>query len=72
MPVKVSVVMGSDSDLPVMSASLEALEKFELPFEVQILSAHRLPEETAEFAKNAADRGVAVIIAGAGGAAHWQ
>ncbi|MGI6328938.1 MAG: 5-(carboxyamino)imidazole ribonucleotide mutase [Dethiobacteria bacterium] len=70
MPVKVSVVMGSDSDLPVMSASLEALEKFELPFEVQVLSAHRLPEETAEFARNAANRGIAVIIAGAGGAAH--
>lgn len=70
MPVKVSVVMGSDSDLPIMSAALEALERFELPFEVQVLSAHRLPEETAEFAKSAAGRGIAVIIAGAGGAAH--
>lgn len=70
MSVKISVVMGSDSDLPVMTASLEALEKFELTFEVQILSAHRLPEETARFARNAAERNVKVIIAGAGGAAH--
>ena len=70
MSVKVSVVMGSDSDLPVMSASLKALERFGLPFEVQILSAHRLPEETADFARNAAGRGLQVIIAGAGGAAH--
>lgn len=70
MSVIVSVVMGSDSDLPVMSASLEALEKFELPFEARVLSAHRLPEETADFARNAAGRGIQVIIAGAGGAAH--
>ena len=70
MPVKVSVVMGSDSDFTVMSASIEAPEKSELPLEAQVLSAHRLPAETAEFAKNAAGRGIAVIIAGAGGAAH--
>lgn len=67
---KVSVIMGSDSDLPVMSQCLSALEKFQLPFEVLISSAHRLPEETAEIARNAADRGIEVIIAGAGGAAH--
>lgn len=70
MKKQVSVVMGSDSDLSVMKEVLQALEKFDLPYEVQILSAHRLPEETAEFAKNAADKGIDVIIAGAGGAAH--
>lgn len=66
----ISVVMGSDSDLPVMSLCLNVLAEFQLPFEVRISSAHRLPEETAEFARNAAERGVEVIIAGAGGAAH--
>ncbi len=68
--VKVSVVMGSDSDLKIMSPCLEALEKFGVPFEVLISSAHRLPEKTAEFAGKAASRGVEVIIAGAGAAAH--
>jgi 5-(carboxyamino)imidazole ribonucleotide mutase len=68
--VLVSVVMGSDSDLPVMSSCLDVLAEFQLPYEVRISSAHRLPEETAEFARNAVGRGVAVIIAGAGGAAH--
>lgn len=67
---KVSVVMGSDSDLPVMSACMQALEQFGITYEVLISSAHRLPEDTASFAKNAAERGVEVIIAGAGGAAH--
>ena len=66
----VSVVMGSDSDLPVMSLCLKALEEFQIQFEVRISSAHRLPQETAEFARHAAGRGVEVIIAGAGGAAH--
>ena len=66
----VSVVMGSDSDLPVMSLCLDVLAEFQLSYEVRISSAHRLPEETAEFARNAAGRGVAVVIAGAGGAAH--
>ena len=66
----ISVVMGSDSDLPVMSLCLNFLAEFQLPFEVRISSAHRLPEETAEFARNAAGRGIEVIIAGAGGAAH--
>lgn len=70
MKKQVSVVMGSDSDLPVMTGCLQALEHFDLPYEVQIISAHRLPEETADFAKNAADRGIDVIVAGAGGAAH--
>ncbi len=67
---QVSVIMGSDSDLPVMSQCLNALERFQLSYEVLISSAHRLPEETAEIAKNAAARGIEVIIAGAGGAAH--
>ena len=67
---KVYVVMGSDSDLPTMSQCLKALEKFQLSFEVFISSAHRLPEETAEIARNAASKGIEVIIAGAGGAAH--
>jgi 5-(carboxyamino)imidazole ribonucleotide mutase len=67
---KVSIVMGSDSDLPVMSQCLQALEWFGLPAEILISSAHRLPEETAAFAKNAAGRGVEVIVAGAGWAAH--
>lgn len=68
--VKVSVVMGSDSDLKIMSPCLEVLEKFAIPFEVLISSAHRLPGETAAFARKAASRGVKVIIAGAGAAAH--
>ncbi|MGI5876344.1 MAG: 5-(carboxyamino)imidazole ribonucleotide mutase [Dethiobacteria bacterium] len=66
----VSVVMGSDTDLPVMLQCLKALERFGLPAEVLISSAHRLPEETATFAKNAAGRGIKVIVAGAGWAAH--
>lgn len=66
----VSVIMGSDSDLPVMSQCLDALEKFGLPYEVLISSAHRLPDETAEIARKAVSRGIEVIIAGAGGAAH--
>ncbi|MDO8609741.1 MAG: 5-(carboxyamino)imidazole ribonucleotide mutase [bacterium] len=66
----VSVVMGSDSDLPVMKDSCEILEKFGIPFEVSVLSAHRSPEETTDFAKKALDHGIKVIIAGAGGAAH--
>ena len=66
----VSVVMGSDSDLPVMKDAFEVLEEFNVSFEVLVLSAHRSPEETTKFAKNALNRGVKVIISGAGGAAH--
>ena len=62
--------MGSDSDLPIMRDAAEILEAFELPFELTIVSAHRTPERMADFAKNAHRRGVQVIIAGAGGAAH--
>ncbi len=62
--------MGSDSDLPVMRAAAEALGEFDLPVEVRVLSAHRTPDETIAWARGAADRGLRVLIAGAGGAAH--
>ncbi len=68
--VNVSIIMGSDSDLPVMKEAIRVLVEFNIPYEVLILSAHRCPEETARFAKEALQRGIKVIIAGAGGAAH--
>lgn len=67
---KVSVIMGSDSDLPVMKAAAEFLESMNIPFELTIVSAHRTAERMFDFAKSASDRGIQVIIAGAGGAAH--
>ena len=66
----VSIIMGSTSDLPVMEAAFKFLDSQEIPFEVQALSAHRTPDEVAEYAKNAHLRGLKVIIAGAGMAAH--
>lgn len=66
----VSIVMGSDSDLPVMNQAAEILTFFNIPFELDIVSAHRTPDKMVEFAKNAHIRGIKVIIAGAGGAAH--
>ena len=66
----VCVVMGSDSDLPVMEKTTAILEEFGVGYEVRISSAHRAPEKTANLAKYAADRGIQVIIAGAGSAAH--
>ncbi len=66
----VSVIMGSDSDLPVMREALDLLKKLEIPFEARIVSAHRTPERMYIFAKEAEERGIQVIIAGAGGAAH--
>jgi 5-(carboxyamino)imidazole ribonucleotide mutase len=66
----VAVVMGSDSDLPVMRGAIDALAEFGLRAEVRILSAHRTPAEMLEFARSAAGRGLKVIVAGAGGAAH--
>ena len=66
----VSIVMGSDSDLGKMSEAAEVLEEFDIPFEITISSAHRSPERTMEYAHGAGDRGVHVIIAGAGRAAH--
>ncbi len=66
----VSIVMGSDSDMPVMKAAAEILSDFEIPYEMGIVSAHRTVDRMIEYARNAGDRGVKVIIAGAGGAAH--
>ena len=66
----VGVVMGSDSDWSVMSDAAEALKEFGIEFEVEVLSAHRTPERMIEWGKAAAGRGIRVIIAGAGGAAH--
>ncbi len=66
----VSIIMGSDSDLPIMKKAADLLAEFAVPYEVKILSAHRTPEEHSEYSKAAAGRGVKVIIAGAGGAAH--
>ena len=66
----VGVVMGSDSDWSVMSDAAQALKEFGLEFEVEVLSAHRTPERMIEWGKAAAGRGIKVIIAGAGGAAH--
>ncbi len=62
--------MGSDSDLAVMQAAVDVLEEFSVPFEVRIVSAHRTPEWMMEYATTAVDRGLRVIVAGAGGAAH--
>lgn len=70
MNPKVSIIMGSTSDLPVMEQAAQLLDEFEIPFEMNALSAHRTPGQAMDFAKNAADRGIRVIIAGAGGAAH--
>src|SRR3989304_7939723 len=66
----VGILMGSDSDLPVMKEAADVLKGFGIPFEVTISSAHRSPKRTSEYAKSAASRGVMVIIAGAGSAAH--
>ena len=66
----VGVIMGSDSDWPVMKAAAEALAEFEVPYEVSVVSAHRTPQRMLDYARTAADRGLRVIIAGAGGAAH--
>ncbi len=62
--------MGSDSDWPVMKAAGEALEEFDVPFEADVVSAHRMPDEMLAYGRDAASRGLSVIIAGAGGAAH--
>ncbi|MEI6252834.1 MAG: 5-(carboxyamino)imidazole ribonucleotide mutase [Mycobacteriaceae bacterium] len=67
---RVGLIMGSDSDWPVMQAAAEALAEFDVPFEVGVVSAHRTPARMLEYARAAADRGIDVIIAGAGGAAH--
>jgi 5-(carboxyamino)imidazole ribonucleotide mutase len=66
----VGIVMGSDSDWPVMRAAAEALEEFDVGYEADVVSAHRMPREMIEYGSSAAGRGLRVIIAGAGGAAH--
>ena len=69
-PAIVGIIMGSDSDLGVMQAAADVLNTFHIPFELTVVSAHRTPERMMEYAKNARHRGLKVIIAGAGGAAH--
>lgn len=66
----VGIIMGSDSDLPTMEKAAEALREFGVPFEIKVVSAHRTPDDMARYAKAASKRGLKVIIAGAGGAAH--
>jgi len=70
MPPLVSIIMGSDSDLPIMSAAADFLKQLEIPFELTIVSAHRTPNRMMDFGINAHKRGIKVVIAGAGGAAH--
>jgi 5-(carboxyamino)imidazole ribonucleotide mutase len=69
-PARVGIVMGSDSDWPTMKAAAEALDEFDVAYEADVVSAHRMPEEMLAYGKEAAARGLSVIIAGAGGAAH--
>ena len=68
--IEVSVVMGSESDLPIMQSAIDILSKFNINQEAKIVSAHRTPHEMVKYAENANERGIKVIIAGAGGAAH--
>ncbi|HET6818440.1 MAG TPA: 5-(carboxyamino)imidazole ribonucleotide mutase [Mycobacteriales bacterium] len=70
MSAVVGIVMGSDSDWPTMEAAAETLEEFGVPHELRVVSAHRMPREMLEYGATAADRGLRIIIAGAGGAAH--
>ncbi|WP_457072517.1 5-(carboxyamino)imidazole ribonucleotide mutase [Mycobacteroides abscessus] len=70
MSARVGLIMGSDSDWSVMSDAANALAEFEIPFEVGVISAHRTPGRMLQYAQSAAGRGIEVIIAGAGGAAH--
>jgi 5-(carboxyamino)imidazole ribonucleotide mutase len=67
---RVGIVMGSDSDWPVMEAAADVLKEFEVAYEADVVSAHRMPDEMLAYGREAADRGLSVIIAGAGGAAH--
>src|SRR5258708_1444161 len=67
---RVGIIMGSDSDLPVMEEAADQLDEFEIPYEITIVSAHRTPDRMYEYAKKASENGLQVIIAGAGGSAH--
>lgn len=67
---KIGIIMGSDSDLPIMRGAADIIEELGVPFEITIVSAHRTPDRMFDYAKSAVDRGLSVIIAGAGGAAH--
>ena len=67
---RVGIVMGSDSDWPVMQGAADALKEFDVAYEADVVSAHRMPDEMLAYGRTAAERGLAVIIAGAGGAAH--
>lgn len=66
----VGIVMGSDSDWPTMSAAADVLDEFQVPYEADVVSAHRMPDEIISYGRGAAGRGLRVVIAGAGGAAH--
>ena len=66
----VGIVMGSDSDWPVMEKAAFALQELEIPYQVDVVSAHRMPEDMVDYGRSAAERGLRVIVAGAGGAAH--
>ncbi|MCL2628787.1 MAG: 5-(carboxyamino)imidazole ribonucleotide mutase [Oscillospiraceae bacterium] len=68
--MKIAIVMGSDSDLPIMKEAAEFLDEMNIAYEISIVSAHRTPKRMYEFAKAARDKGISVIIAGAGGSAH--
>lgn len=70
MKIEIGIIMGSDSDLPIMKQAAQFLEKMEIPFELTIVSAHRTPDRMIDYARSARNRGLKVIIAGAGGAAH--
>lgn len=67
---KIGIIMGSDSDLPVMKEAAQILEEFNIEYEITIISAHRTPERMYDYAKTASERGINIIIAGAGGSAH--
>jgi len=69
-PPKIGIVMGSDSDFPIMKNAVDVIKEFGIDYEVTIVSAHRTPDRLFDYAKNAHNRGIQVIIAGAGGAAH--
>ncbi|MCW8811291.1 MAG: 5-(carboxyamino)imidazole ribonucleotide mutase [Ignavibacteriaceae bacterium] len=68
--IEVGIIMGSDSDLPIMEDAVKVLQEFGIGYEVKVLSAHRTPDQHSEYSKSAVDRGLKIIIAAAGGAAH--